>query len=50
MDAGDNEIEMLDPEGNVVLSAKGDKDEVAKQILQVIQRRLVEVFSRAGKE
>jgi phosphopantothenoylcysteine decarboxylase/phosphopantothenate--cysteine ligase len=50
MDAGDNEIEMLDPEGNVVLSAKGSKDEIAKQILQVIQRQLVEVFSQRRKE
>ena len=50
MDAGDNEIEMLDAEGQVVLSAKGDKDEVANQILQVIQAQLIEVFSRAAKE
>lgn len=50
MDAGDNEIEMLDRDGKIVLSAKGDKDEVAKQILQVIQTQLVEVFSRRPKD
>lgn len=45
MDAGDNEIEMLDPDGKTVLAAKGDKDEVAKQILQVIQAKLIAKFS-----
>ncbi len=48
MDAGDNEVEMLDHAGQVVLSANGSKDEVAKQILQVIQRQLIEVFSTAA--
>jgi phosphopantothenoylcysteine decarboxylase/phosphopantothenate--cysteine ligase len=50
MDAGDNEIELLNHAGDVVLSAQGSKDEVAKQILQVIQRRLIETFSAAAKE
>ncbi len=50
MDAGDNEIELLDQQGKVVLAAHGSKDEVAKQILQVIQTRLIEAFSSAGKE
>lgn len=50
MDAGDNEIELLNHAGEVVLSAHGSKDEVAKQILQVIQRQLIETFSTAAKE
>lgn len=50
MDAGDNDIELLNQAGEVVLAARGNKDEVAKQILQVIQRQLIEVFSSVGKE
>lgn len=50
MDAGDNDIEMLNHAGELVLAAHGSKDEVAKQILQVIQRQLIETFSAAAKE
>jgi phosphopantothenoylcysteine decarboxylase/phosphopantothenate--cysteine ligase len=50
MDAGDNEVEMLNHAGQVVLSANGSKDEVAKQILQVIQRQLIDTFSTAASE
>jgi phosphopantothenoylcysteine decarboxylase/phosphopantothenate--cysteine ligase len=41
MDAGDNDIEMLNQVGEVVLAAHGSKDEVAKRILQVIHEQLI---------
>jgi phosphopantothenoylcysteine decarboxylase / phosphopantothenate---cysteine ligase len=50
MDADDNEIEMLNQAGHVVLSVEGTKDEVAKRILQVIQEQLIATFRRAAKE
>jgi phosphopantothenoylcysteine decarboxylase / phosphopantothenate---cysteine ligase len=50
MDADDNEIEMLNQAGHVVLSAQGSKDEVAKRILQVIQEQLIDYFQRVAKE
>jgi phosphopantothenoylcysteine decarboxylase/phosphopantothenate--cysteine ligase len=42
MDASDNEIEMLNRAGEVVLAAHGAKEEVANQILQAIQRELID--------
>ncbi|QDU30086.1 Coenzyme A biosynthesis bifunctional protein CoaBC [Anatilimnocola aggregata] len=50
MDAGDNDIELLDREGEVILSAHGSKDEVAKQIVQVIQAKLIAHFQLLAKE
>jgi len=37
----ENQIEILDPDGNVVLSATGKKEAVAKEILRVINEQLV---------
>jgi phosphopantothenoylcysteine decarboxylase/phosphopantothenate--cysteine ligase len=48
MDAGDNEIEMLNHAGQVVLAANGSKDEVAKRILQVIHEQLIERSAASG--
>jgi phosphopantothenoylcysteine decarboxylase/phosphopantothenate--cysteine ligase len=42
MDASDNDIEMLNRSGEVVLAAHGAKEEVANQILQAIQRELID--------
>lgn len=42
MDASDNEIEMLNRSGQVVLSAQGIKEDVAKRILQAIQTHLID--------
>ena len=42
MDATDNEVEVLDERGEVVAAAAGSKEAVAREILDVIQRRLVE--------
>jgi len=50
MDAGDNEIELLDREGQVILAARGSKDEVANQIVQVIQTRLIAQFRQPAVE
>jgi len=42
MDAADNEVEVFDKTGAVVAAAKGIKEAVAAQILQVIQQRLID--------
>ena len=42
MNALDNRVEILDPEGNVLRDASGSKEVVAREILAVIQRRLIE--------
>ncbi len=41
IDAADNQVEILDAEGAVALSAAGSKTEVAREILKVIQKRLI---------
>lgn len=41
MDAQDNQVEVLDPAGNVVATAQGPKPDVARKILEVIQQRLL---------
>ncbi|WP_425614871.1 phosphopantothenoylcysteine decarboxylase [Anatilimnocola sp. NA78] len=50
MDADDNEIELLDREGQVILAARGSKDEVANRIVQVIQDQLIAQFQRRALE
>lgn len=42
MHAKDNRVEVLDPEGNVIREASGPKEQVAREILAVIQARLIE--------
>ncbi len=39
MNADTNEVELIDPNGNVLTGIKGDKDEVAKRILSLIDAR-----------
>jgi phosphopantothenoylcysteine decarboxylase/phosphopantothenate--cysteine ligase len=41
MDAADNQVEVLDKSGAVVSALAGTKEDVAQEILQVIQRRLI---------
>lgn len=41
IDAADNEVELLDPEGTVLAQISGSKRNVAQQLLQQITRRLV---------
>lgn len=41
MDADDNDIEMLNQLGQVILATRGSKDEVARLILQVIHNQLI---------
>jgi phosphopantothenoylcysteine decarboxylase/phosphopantothenate--cysteine ligase len=42
MNALDNRVEILDPAGSVLREASGTKEAVAREILAVIQRRLIE--------
>jgi phosphopantothenoylcysteine decarboxylase/phosphopantothenate--cysteine ligase len=42
MDAADNQVEVLDKRGKVIAAAAGPKESVAREILRVIQRDLVE--------
>jgi phosphopantothenoylcysteine decarboxylase / phosphopantothenate---cysteine ligase len=41
MNSPDNRVEILDPAGNVLREASGTKEAVAREILAVIQQRLV---------
>ena len=41
IDSPENQIEIIDPNGNVALSSTGTKAHVAREILKVIQARLV---------
>ncbi len=41
MNAADNDVELLDPSGAVVLALSGSKEDVAKGVFQVIERRLI---------
>jgi phosphopantothenoylcysteine decarboxylase/phosphopantothenate--cysteine ligase len=41
MNSLENEVEILDPQGNVLRAAAGSKEAVAREILTVIQERLV---------
>jgi phosphopantothenoylcysteine decarboxylase/phosphopantothenate--cysteine ligase len=42
MDATDNQVEVLDKNGVVVSSFAGSKEQVGREILRVIQQRLIE--------
>jgi phosphopantothenoylcysteine decarboxylase/phosphopantothenate--cysteine ligase len=42
MDAADNQVELLDKSGTVVSSFAGSKELVGREILRVIQQRLIE--------
>ncbi len=42
MHAADNQVDVLDPEGAVLASLSGPKPTVARGILQIVQRRLIE--------
>ena len=44
MNSGRNQVEIIDHHGNVIDALAGPKEEVARGILQVIQRRLIEPF------
>jgi phosphopantothenoylcysteine decarboxylase/phosphopantothenate--cysteine ligase len=46
INAPDNRVEILDPGGNVLREASGSKDAVAREILAVIQQRLIEPAKR----
>jgi len=39
--AADAEIEIIDPAGNVLAATSGSKQEVAKEIFQVIRQKLI---------
>jgi phosphopantothenoylcysteine decarboxylase/phosphopantothenate--cysteine ligase len=41
MNSLDNQVEVLDPQGNILRSAGGSKESVAQEILAVIQERLI---------
>ena len=41
IDANRNDVELLDPEGNVVASIQGSKTLVAKRLLAEIDKRLI---------
>lgn len=41
IDASDNDVELLDPNGDVLAQISGSKHEVAQQLLQQITKRLV---------
>ncbi|QDS98901.1 phosphopantothenoylcysteine decarboxylase domain-containing protein [Adhaeretor mobilis] len=43
MHALDNQVEILDPVGEVIQHASGPKESVAEEILQIIQQRLIKV-------
>jgi phosphopantothenoylcysteine decarboxylase/phosphopantothenate--cysteine ligase len=43
MDATDNQVEVLDPQGLIVATSSGNKEEVSRQIFAVIERRLISV-------
>ncbi len=42
IDAADNEVELLDPSGNVIEAIAGNKDHVASRLLAQIQSRLID--------
>jgi phosphopantothenoylcysteine decarboxylase/phosphopantothenate--cysteine ligase len=42
MDAADNEVQIIDPRGEILLTAAGDKEVVAERIFAVIQSRLID--------
>jgi phosphopantothenoylcysteine decarboxylase/phosphopantothenate--cysteine ligase len=46
MDSLHNAVEILDPEGQVVESASGTKEDVARRIFSVIQKRLIDTNQR----
>lgn len=48
MNSLENEVEIIDPRGDVVQSLRGTKSDVARGILQVIQRRLINAPSATG--
>lgn len=39
INAGENSIEMIDPEGNIILDVNGSKREVANQIVEILDQR-----------
>jgi phosphopantothenoylcysteine decarboxylase/phosphopantothenate--cysteine ligase len=41
IDSSDNEVELLDPDGNVLAEIAGSKEDVARQLLEQITARLV---------
>jgi phosphopantothenoylcysteine decarboxylase/phosphopantothenate--cysteine ligase len=41
IDASDNEVELLDPNGNVLANIAGNKEDVAQQLLEQISERLI---------
>ena len=45
MESSDNSIQILDPDGNVVLAASGTKDDVARSVLAEIDARLIQPAS-----
>jgi phosphopantothenoylcysteine decarboxylase/phosphopantothenate--cysteine ligase len=48
IDAAVNSVEIIDPSGEVVCASVGAKESVARDILNVIQRRLIEPRTVAG--
>jgi phosphopantothenoylcysteine decarboxylase/phosphopantothenate--cysteine ligase len=50
MNAPDNQVEILDRQGNVIESLAGSKEEVARGILRIIQNRLVLAALDAAKQ
>jgi phosphopantothenoylcysteine decarboxylase/phosphopantothenate--cysteine ligase len=49
MDAVDNQVEVLDPEGAVVAALAGSKESVARGILRAIEERLIPVGRQRQK-
>ena len=42
IDAADNEVELLDPDGNVLANIAGNKEDVAARLLDEISQRLIQ--------
>ncbi len=49
MNSADNQVEVLDPHGEVVLALAGSKEEVADGVFQEIQRRLIDKSAAPGR-
>jgi len=42
MDSPDNNVEIIDHEGNIIATSSGSKSNVARTILDIVQKQLIE--------
>jgi hypothetical protein len=49
MDSEANEVEVIDPQGHVILRIKDRKDRVAAEVFRVIQHRLIDDHRPASR-